>query len=574
MFISRMKRVLTFVFLILLASFFFLVTQGETALWDTPVRFANPIKGVFTAIQPISGAAWIETREGVVVIDTLTISFFAADMMTKIKERGGKVKYIIYTHGHPDHVGGAAAFLDDTPEIIANKYLPDRLDKYNYQAEHRARISGEQFNYDAVTRKVKFVYPTQTFLGVKTIKLGDMTFELHTARGETDDVCWVWVPELKAAFIGDLIIGSFPNIGNPWKPTRFALDWAKTLEEVRAKNPEHIFYNGAGVHQKGKQALEILDDNIEAIRILFEQVIDYINKGVHITEMIHMVKLPDRLKEKQHLQFAYSRPEFFVFNTYRWYHGYFDGNPANLLPRPEKEVMSALMQVIGDPEKILRKAEELYKSGQPQLGLEVLDVLLQAEPENIKARQMRLKLLVKIRSGDNNLMSRNAYTTYIDRDKAFLKNKGILKADDKEAKPPYVYEHKEKPPFTVQIPGEFVKQNSQNNKFQARTANSTFSISISKLEENLKLAQAATAYADALKRLGDGQVEIENVSETKLSDGTPSLEFTVKWATKGGVPLTTQALTVYKDGYSIYMGTHTLSGKLPDKQIFYSIEFK
>jgi len=26
---------------------------------------------------------------------------------------------------------------------------------------------------------------------------------------------------------GDLMIGSFPNIGNPWKPTRFALDWAK-----------------------------------------------------------------------------------------------------------------------------------------------------------------------------------------------------------------------------------------------------------------------------------------------------------------------------------------------------------
>ena len=170
----------------------------------------------------------------------------------------------------------------------------------------------------------------------------------------------------------------------------------------------------------------MVNDTIEVIRNLFDQVITYINKDVHITEMIHLVKVPDHLKNKPHLQFSYSRPEFFVFNTYRWYHGYFDGNPANLLPRPEKEVKAALMQVIGDPQKVLDKAEELYQAGRAQLGLEVLDVLIQAEPENIKARQMRLKLLEKIRTGDSNLMSRNAYTTYIERDKEFLRSKGAL----------------------------------------------------------------------------------------------------------------------------------------------------
>jgi alkyl sulfatase BDS1-like metallo-beta-lactamase superfamily hydrolase len=429
MYFSKIKNILMAVS----CALFILLTlpgnKGEAALWDTHVEFDNPIKGVFTASQPISGAAWIETGDGVVVIDTLTIPSFAAEMMRKIKERGGRVKYIIYTHGHGDHVGGASAFLEDKPEIIANQYLPDRLDKYNYQAEHRARISGEQFNFKAVARKTNWVYPTQTFLGVRTLKLGDLTFELHTARGETDDVCWVWIPELKTAFIGDLLIGSFPNIGNPWKPTRYALDWAKALEEVRAKNPEHIFYNGAGVHLKGEQALEILDDTIAVIRNLFDQVIDYINKDIPINEMIYKVKVPDHLKGKPHLQFSYSRPEFFVFNTYRWYHGYFDGNPAHLLPRPEKEVMTTLMQVIGDPQKVLDKAEELYKADQAQLGLEVLDVLVQADPENIKARQMRLKLLKKIRTGDNNLMSRNAYTTFIDREEAFLSNKGFLKTE-------------------------------------------------------------------------------------------------------------------------------------------------
>jgi len=51
------------------------------------------------------------------------------------------------------------------------------------------------------------------------------------------------------------------------------------------------------------------------------------------------------------------------------------------------------------------------------------------------------------------------------------------------------------------------------------------------------------------------------------------VEFVIKWFTKDTLPLTTQALTVSKDGYSISMGTHTWAGKLPDKKIFYTIKF-
>ncbi len=78
---SKIKYTIIAAMFALFISFSFLAIDGEAALWDTPVRFANPIKGVHTASQPISGAAWIETSEGVVVIDTLTIPNFAADMM-------------------------------------------------------------------------------------------------------------------------------------------------------------------------------------------------------------------------------------------------------------------------------------------------------------------------------------------------------------------------------------------------------------------------------------------------------------------------------------------------------------
>ncbi len=394
--------------------------KGTRILGAPNAGFTNPMKDVYTAKLPIAGCAWVETTDGVVLIDTIARVSVAKEIFKRIK---GTIKYIIYTHGHGDHVGGAAAYLKDNPEIIASKYLPDRLDKYKMLAPHRAHITAVQFNVPEIVRTPEFVYPTKTFLGDMTLKLGDKTFELHSVRAETDDAVWVYVPELKAAFIGDLIIAGLPNIGNPWKPTRFALDWAKALKDVRALNPEHVFCNGAGYYYKGEKALKILDYNIEAIYSLHDQVVEHINKGTHITEMIHEIKLPDHLANNPYLRPLYSRPEFFVFNVYRWYHGYFDDNPAHLLPRPENEVMGELYKLIGDSEIILKRAKELSDQDQAQLALEILDVPIQADPENIEARKLRIELLKNLVAEDYCLMSRNAWVYFIDKDKEFINSR-------------------------------------------------------------------------------------------------------------------------------------------------------
>lgn len=383
--------------------------------------FKEPLEDVHTANLPIAGCAWIDTKDGVVLIDTLLVREAAKKVMERIN---GKIKYVIYTHGHYDHVSGTEVFMKDNPEVIASKYLPDRLDRYEMLASYRARISAMQFNIPENDRPVKkIVRPTKTFLGDMTFTLGEKTFELHTARAETDDVCWVHIPEFKAVFIGDLIIGTqFPNVGNPWKPTRYALDWAKELERVRALEPEYVFCNGAATLFKGKKAKAALDANIEVIRSMHDQVVEYINQDMHITEMIHAVKIPEHLKKSPYLKTFYSRPEFFVYNVYRWYHGYFDHNPAHLLPRPEKEVMNEIFGLIGDSEKIINRTEELFSKGQSQLALEVLDVLIQAKPEHIEARKLRIKLLKDIGQNDMCLMSRNTWHYFINKDKKIIRS--------------------------------------------------------------------------------------------------------------------------------------------------------
>jgi len=395
--------------------------KARQVIIEQDVKYSDPLPDVHVASLPIAGCAWIETGDGVVLIDTLISRHAAKEAMAKID---GQIKYIIYTHGHVDHVFGTSAFMKDNPEIIANRYLADRLDNYKMLHRHRSRMSAQQFNIPDrpdLTLKAfeRFVYPTREILEDYTFKLGDKTFELHTARAETDDVCWVWVPEIKSAFIGDLVIGSFPNIGNPWKPTRFALDWAKELEKVRALNPENVFCNGAGLVYQGQEALDALDANIEVIHNLHDQVVELINEDMHISEMIHAVKIPKHLTDSPYLRSSYSRVEFFVYNVYRWYHGYFDGNPAHLLPRPEREVNTELLGLIGQ-DKLMSKAKELLGQNKASLALQVLDVLISAEPNNTEARKMRIQILEILGQEDHCLMSKNTWIYFIDQDKAFL----------------------------------------------------------------------------------------------------------------------------------------------------------
>ena len=175
-------------------------------------------------------------------------------------------------------------------------------------------------------------------------------------------------------------------------------------------------------HFKGKKAKEALDSNIEVIRSMHDQVVEYINQDMHISEMIHAVKIPDHLKKSPYLRTFYSRPEFFVYNVYRWYHGYFDHNPAHLLPRPEKEVMKEIFGLIWDSEKIINRVEELFSKGQSQLALEVLDVLIQSKPDDIEARKLRIKLLKAIGENDMCLMSRNTWHYFINKDKETIRS--------------------------------------------------------------------------------------------------------------------------------------------------------
>jgi alkyl sulfatase BDS1-like metallo-beta-lactamase superfamily hydrolase len=401
--------------------------KAKQLLAADDVSFEHPHPDVFVAKTKISNASWVHTVEGTVLLDTLLLPGYSAKIKDEILNAGGVLKYILYTHHHYDHIGGAVTFMEDHPQIIAHRFLPENLEKYRILKDHRARIATIQFNIPITPEMVPpVVAPTKLFDQSMVFSLGDKTFELYHARAETDDSVWVFVPEIKTAFVGDLIISGFPNIGNPFKPTRFALSWAHALEAVRDKDPEMVIAHGGRAVYRGDAVRELLDVTIEAIYSIHDQVAESINKGIPVDEIIHQVKLPDHLKTHEFLQFKYSRPEFAVYNIYRWYHGYFDHNPANLIPRPHHEFNDQLIHLISSRDAVIQRAADLLAQGRAQLALQVLDILLNNDPEDINARKLHLRILEVLSKEDYCLMSLNTWVYFMDQDRDFLRSKGAL----------------------------------------------------------------------------------------------------------------------------------------------------
>jgi len=212
-----------------------------------------------------------------------------------------------------------------------------------------------QAQYFITIKQMSYIYPTITYRDNYSFKLGGLTFELFHGKGETDDHTLVWIPELKAVFCGDLLEGSFPNLGNPFKVMRYAREWAETLERVLALNPD-LAIGGDAVLTNNQEINEHFKENIELLRYLEDSVIDAANQGKNLEQMIEGIQLPSHLENSPNLRQIYSRREFAIYNIWKRYCGYFDFSASSVLPRPKRELASVARDLIGNDEAIIKKA--------------------------------------------------------------------------------------------------------------------------------------------------------------------------------------------------------------------------
>lgn len=342
-----------------------------------------------------SNATAIIGDSSVILIDTLDSNEYSQDLLNDLKKYTDKpVKTIIYTHGHPDHRGGAGTFRDTAEEVIAfspNKTPLKYYDKINdvlvkrgtYQ--HGYTLSDEEAISQGIgIREGKathhghydFIPPTTLYHEDKVIRdIDGVHLEFYRTPGETDDQICIWLSNDHLLCTGDTYYGVFPALyairGTQY---RDLATWIDSLDLILSFDAD-ILLPG---HTKPLLNKEILQDQVghfkEAIEYVLLTTLDCMNKGMTLDETVQAVKLPEHLSHLSYLQEYYGVVEWAVKSVYTGYVGWFDGDPVHLLPISDKQYNSTLLELIGE-DKLLDKIRDCMNHQQYQLALQLLELI-------------------------------------------------------------------------------------------------------------------------------------------------------------------------------------------------------
>lgn len=343
-----------------------------------------------------SNASAIIGENSVILIDALDSDIRAENLKQELKKiTDKKVKTIIYTHGHPDHRGGAGAFKDTVEEIIAFAPQKPLLKYYDKLNDILMKRGAFQHGYglndeEAVCQGIgiregkevnegqyNFLEPTTVYNEREVVRVIDgIKLKLFSAVGETDDQIGIWLEDDKVIFTGDNYYGCWPNLyairGTQY---RDIAQWIDTLNNILSYPAEALLPGHTKAIIGYDNIQSIVGSFKNAIESILLQTIEYMNKGMSVSETVENVKLPEEFKNKEFLGEFYGTIEWSVKSIYNGYLGWFDGNAVNLFPCADKDYANTLLELIDDDKKILKKIDSCMKNEDYQCALQLIELL-------------------------------------------------------------------------------------------------------------------------------------------------------------------------------------------------------
>jgi alkyl sulfatase BDS1-like metallo-beta-lactamase superfamily hydrolase len=361
----------------------------------------------------LANITFVKSDKGWIVFDPLTAKETAQAALKFINEKLGErpVVAVVYSHSHGDHFGGVRGVVDEADvrsgkvQILApvgflehaiseNVYAGNAMNRrlfYQYGVQLPRSPFGhvdQSIGKNTAAGTTGLIPPTKYItkdIEEVTIDGVKMVFQ-NTPGTEAPAEMNTWFPQFNAFWAAENITGTVHNIYTlRGALIRNPLEWSKQINNslYLFGNKAEVMFSAHSWPRWGNARIqEIMRTQRDIYANLNNEVLFLANKGVTINEVQNVYKPPMSL-QNQWAAHSYHGSEGHnsraVINRYL---GYWDGNPATLLPLSPRDSAPLYVEMMGGSSKILAKGKELYDQGKYREAMEILNKLVYAEPQN------------------------------------------------------------------------------------------------------------------------------------------------------------------------------------------------
>ena len=387
----------------------------------------NGISGLFKVAEriyqvrglDISVITFIEGATGVIVLDpcvSVESARTALELYFAVRPKK-PVTAVIYSHSHVDHFGGVrgvvtqeevdagktriiapAGFTEEaiSENVLAGNVMMRRASYMfgNLLPRGAQGTVGSGLGATSSEGTVSLLLPTESISKSREdLTIDGLKFEfLLTPGSEAPSEMHFYLPELKALCTAENAVHTQHNFYTlRGAKTRDIHKWVHYLDETLelcGDKAEVLF----APHHWPVWGNAALVDHIEKYRDTFkylhDQALRLANQGYTMVEVAEQIELPESLARNWSSRGYYGTVNHNAKAVYNFYLGYFSGNPAELHPLPPVEAARRYVEFMGGADAVVEKARRSFEAAEYRWVAQVVNHVVQAEPEHQAARQL------------------------------------------------------------------------------------------------------------------------------------------------------------------------------------------
>ena len=239
-----------------------------------------------------------------------------------------------------------------------------------------------------------------------------MVFQ-NTPNTEAPREMNTYIPDMKALWMAENVIASLHNIYTlRGAPVRDPLRWSKYIGEALYRfglEAEVMLASHHWPRWGNERIQEVLRGQRDLYAHMNNQVLHLANEGVTINEIYNVYGLPKGLQDKWFCRGYHGSAQHNSRGVVQRYLGFWDCNPTTLIPLSPSDSAPLYVEMMGGADNIMARGRALHDEGKYLLASEIVNKLVQAEPDNEAAKDLLADILEQLGYQQENPGLRNSF---------------------------------------------------------------------------------------------------------------------------------------------------------------------